>query len=311
MKRGHHYVWKHYLNAWATNSQVYCLRNGNIFPINTTKIAKERDFYRLHKLSEKDVLFLKTYVMGITPDRRLREHYFAHIRLFSSLPHMSEFASQSLKSPFEELQSLVIEAREDLYAEIESQGRPYIEFLKANDTSFFLRPKCAMQFLHYLFIQHFRTKNMREKYLHACRLLRLPFDESRVWPFIAYISATNISYSYFRDSEMFQITVLVNETDIPFITSDQPTINVLATGDSGTTHKLALYYPLSPTRAMVFHEKSELEFERGSFLNISEVQHYNELVKIHASEFIVSNSFAHLKSLGLEDSLMGAGDRKY
>ncbi len=54
-KRKQHYVWKHYLSAWAENGMIWCCRNDKIFNSNLTGVGQERDFYQLKPLSEKDL----------------------------------------------------------------------------------------------------------------------------------------------------------------------------------------------------------------------------------------------------------------
>lgn len=57
--RKQHTVWKYYLRQWATNEQIFCLRNNTIFKTNLNNIANVRDFYRLKEPSANDMYFLK------------------------------------------------------------------------------------------------------------------------------------------------------------------------------------------------------------------------------------------------------------
>ena len=53
-KKKHHYVWQHYLTAWARDGeQVWCLRKGGEpFRSHTLNIGQQRYFYRLREMSQ-------------------------------------------------------------------------------------------------------------------------------------------------------------------------------------------------------------------------------------------------------------------
>jgi hypothetical protein len=58
-KRRQHHVWQHYLKSWTTDGRIWCLRDGNIFQTNTTKVAVERDFYKIPELTPEDIALIK------------------------------------------------------------------------------------------------------------------------------------------------------------------------------------------------------------------------------------------------------------
>jgi hypothetical protein len=62
-KRKQHYIWRYYLNAWATDEQIFCLRENKIFKTNLMNIGNIRDFYRLKELSNQDIKF--TYIKSL------------------------------------------------------------------------------------------------------------------------------------------------------------------------------------------------------------------------------------------------------
>jgi hypothetical protein len=45
--RRQHYVWRAYLERWAVNGNVHCLRAGRVFCTDPGNLAVERDFHRL------------------------------------------------------------------------------------------------------------------------------------------------------------------------------------------------------------------------------------------------------------------------
>ncbi len=66
LKHAHHYVWQHYLSAWANdNQQIYCYdkNQDKSYITNTKNTAQEKDFYQLNELTAEDLFYIKT---GIT-----------------------------------------------------------------------------------------------------------------------------------------------------------------------------------------------------------------------------------------------------
>ena len=68
-KRKHHYVWEHYLDAWATDGQIWCRRADKYFPTSTENVGQRRDFYRLKELSDGDVAFVERLIMRMGGNR--------------------------------------------------------------------------------------------------------------------------------------------------------------------------------------------------------------------------------------------------
>ncbi|WP_348680410.1 hypothetical protein [Alcanivorax profundi] len=63
IKRNHHYVWTHYLSAWATKGNVYYLTTKEMVACDSIKgVCKDREFYAIHKLSDEDVDFILQWI---------------------------------------------------------------------------------------------------------------------------------------------------------------------------------------------------------------------------------------------------------
>ena len=89
-----------------------------------------------------------------------------------------------------------------------------------------------MAFFHGIGTQYFRTKNRREA---AIAGIKVPFqDVRRVWPLMTHIFAVNLGGDLFRRRAENQIVILENDTDMPFITGDQPIINLVPRQKDGS-----------------------------------------------------------------------------
>src|SRR5262245_56387397 len=53
-KSRQHHVWKHHLRAWETDGKLWCKQGSKIFLSSPTNLAVESEYYRLHKLDERE-----------------------------------------------------------------------------------------------------------------------------------------------------------------------------------------------------------------------------------------------------------------
>jgi hypothetical protein len=141
-----------------------------------------------------------------------------------------------------------------------------------------------------------RTKAVRER---ACKKENVLFDDmERVWDVLSHILAVEAGGSLFVSRNEFRILVLDNHTEVPFITSDQPIINMLTPGGSwDVPEKMELYYPLSPTQAMLYLEKATAVGGISTCVSIDEAHRYNMMMLDHCAFRVFSNSEVYLKFL--------------
>ncbi len=85
------------------------------------------------------------------------------------------------------------------------------------------------------------------------------------------------------DRKQRPLILLKNDTDVPLVTSDQPTVNLLGGGftDRGPEH-LALYYPLSPKMALLLDEP-------GKPCGIGQSLTTEDVARLNKAEFQASN----------------------
>lgn len=123
-------------------------------------------------------------------------------------------------------------------------------------------------------------------------------DMERVWDVLSHILAVEAGGSFFVSRNEFRILVLDNHTQVPFITSDQPIINMLTPGGSwDVPEKMELYYPLSPTQAMLYLEKATTVGGISTCVSIDEAHRYNMMMLDHCAFRVFSNSEVYLKFL--------------
>src|SRR4051812_45525265 len=73
-KKQHHYVFRAHLKAWATNDQVWCLRDSKVFLAQIGKVACERFFYQVQDLSQDEISLIEKAFVEMCPEPLQKAH---------------------------------------------------------------------------------------------------------------------------------------------------------------------------------------------------------------------------------------------
>jgi len=298
-KKNHHYVFQAYLKVWKNeNEQVYCLRNGIVFPSSTRKIACKRYFYKIHPLNENEYEFMKKFCKK--GPSCVRYHCNSLLNLLHGLYLFEKrIADVSKICDSKDIQNFIdfwwngnnqlkTNVLEDYYSEIESVLLDYIKKLINGDTNFLDEIEKKNDFLHLVYIQYFRTK---KAYDIAMSILNneLPNQQDSfknvLFPLLEYFRLL-VEKGICMQSR--NIALIHNSTDLPFITCDQPVINLCEYNPvTDDIDKFILYYPLSPKIALIVNDDSVDESWNN---NEEKVKWYNGKMVESSYEQIYSNN---------------------
>lgn len=310
VKRAHHYVWQHYLHAWANeNQQISCFdkNQDKSYVTNTKNTAQQKDFYQLNELTVEDLFYIKSLACinkTTQPDikeslsswNQIYEMLFAIQQLFEYSKNSKNGVSSALELLKKKLQ---FEAIENFHWIFEEIGIKYLDLIRQNDVFFFDNPDCKAEFLLYLSMQYVRTEKMQSN----IRQIMSKDGKSDIAIQKAFgrlvnpISSTidnhwnliscNYAVSYSREISNHSIILLINNSNTNFITSDQPVINVDSL--SNTITKLDFYYPVSPKLAILVFDNSTMKLNNPvQELSDEEAVQYNELMVSLSSKYIYS-----------------------
>jgi hypothetical protein len=206
------------------------------------------------------------------------------------------------------IDSLIELGAEDWIAGIEDDFLAFLEQLRGGKTAFYDVAATAMPFIFGLCVQFSRTKQVREAALRAMGPEIQGRRTLHMMSAMQHLMAIRISHSLNADRKSFKVEVIENESDTPFIATDQPLINLHGDADptSPAPERLEFFYPLSPKRAMVFLEKDTFIPLRLSGIAVN---NYNVIMAQHSHEQIFSNSKEFLESFAKIIGGIGSGNR--
>lgn len=288
--RRQHHVWRSYLEAWATDQIVFCLQNGRIFPSNVNGVAVERDFYKLQTLTKADIDGVRWLVGQAHPAaKRVHENFLMYFGVPSWLqasppPHLAGDAEFEAA-----LRHEIINAEERWHAALEGNMVPIVASLRRRDTAFYADDEQCQRFLYFLCLQNLRTKGVRDRV--AARTTDVAgFSIARCWNILRHIFAVNAGAGLYVERKRRPLLLLENDTGRPFITSDQPTINLLSSPDPNKPPELlAFYWPISPSTAIILDEVAQRTGYASGPVSVNQVTVLNRTMS-DASHFQVFGS---------------------
>jgi hypothetical protein len=179
----------------------------------------------------------------------------------------------------------------------ENRGRP-ARFPTADasgSVDFYSDSEQAASFLHGICVQYTRTKQTIEAAIDVIGSEFNGCDVRRLMGALSPLMAMAVGQSLFIDRGKFKLVLIDNASDTPFITADQPVVNLQAGYTRKPPEKFELFYPLSPKKAMLLLETSS---QRGEFpLSGVSVNSYNMMMAKNSYEQIFSNSEEYLNSI--------------
>lgn len=297
-KKLHHFVPQFYLKTWAKKNLLYCLQDGEIFRPNLRNVAAENHFYRLKELSPEDVEFIRGVAINDSPEG-LKASHEQLVQAFT-LPYLAkrklECNGSAASEIMAEIDRMIVELNENYHTSIEDVFKPHLKSMLSGNLSFLGEPAKASTFYWGLAVQYLRTNHIK-----ATKLVMSPqrfAQYLKVANILVHILGTNLGFNMYVGRGQYTALLLDNPTEVPFITADQPVINVAANPkETNPPQRFELYYPLSPKKALLLLEPSS-EFLPDSSRVSSDLAHfYNLRMASHSNRQMFSNSPEELKTV--------------
>jgi Protein of unknown function (DUF4238) len=303
-KKLNHKVSRFYLKAWDEDcrdtefAQIFCLQNGEIRHGNVKNMAAENHFYRLRELNEGDVKLIRELAIADSPESF--KHIHEELVWSFSLPHVAkkklETSDHGTPELLAQMDSVIAEMNENLHTSIEESFKPFLDSMLAGDLRFYSDRAKASMFFRGIAAQYLRTDLVKkaQKYWDSDELETF----ERIANVLVHIYSINIGYSLYADRDRYKIFPLENPSDVPFITADQPVINIASNPtDPRPPDKFELYYPLSPTKAILLVNPASDHAPCTSSVTAISANVYNLQIAAHSYQQIFGSSEPVLKSV--------------
>ncbi len=280
-KRRQHYVWQHYLESWAVNGKLWCSTRGRRFLTSAENVANERDFYRLKEMSEQDLEWVEMLVIAqlAEPLADLARGWVPHFRVFHEAKRAYEASGKTSAALERLLDETINNLEEDLHASIEGRAIPLLAKLRENDSSFLDDDEDCVHFFWFIASQHLRTPRIARDVVDAAK--DIPgFNVNAAWGLMRTIFATSLGHGLYVRRHTLRLTFLQAASDAEFVAGDQPILNLRAVGlpEGVPPDELELYYPLTPTRALLLGFDAATRTTNERLLTTTEAAAYNEMM---------------------------------
>lgn len=259
-KKNHHFVWANYLSRWAPNGRDiwYSTSKGGTACDSVKGLARERHFYKIRELSDRQIAIL--YSVARKADEVHRKIHtdlldeIVHLQRSEELYRANGRRSTLVEQSFEAVKSNFMEA---LHTAHELRARTVLDALHQGNLDALNDVGAMIHFTSFLGHQATRTKRFKETALAAMAEsddLNCEVDNfENIWWILSYMFGINIARALYFGRRVATHTLLINNSNVPFTTSDHPVINLkedFSIHDEGAD----FYYPISPTAAFVLSD---------------------------------------------------------
>ena len=278
MKKSQHYVWKYYLKQWTNQNKIWCKRNDKIFNTSLENIAHENYFYVIQNINEEELEIIFGLLNKI--DDSAKPIMEANIEILLN--------ASKLKGKDR------IDYLEGYHTYIENIGRPILDSLYNENTEILSKQRDRDLFSYYLGLQYTRTKKIRNSLTKSFESDLKETCNNKINIETISHSIAFLSADFIRNwiSSEGNFILLRNNTEIDFMTSDQPIYNHSIKFDNlGTSDQMELFYPITPKLALLISNKKIGNFN----VSINLIKHYNNTIIREAEEFIFSTNKLQLE----------------
>ncbi|MGR3885888.1 DUF4238 domain-containing protein [Pseudomonas sp. 1152_12] len=261
-KKRHHYVWAKYLTRWGsgTNKVFYTTKTGKIAHDSVRAIAADDYFYKTTALTNMHVEVIKGFSRK-SPDR-LHQQHVSYLNDFLRMQHAEAIYRESGVQNQEaelHLHAMKCNLLENLHASHEKGALTVLSALADEQLDVLQDDQHMIEFMMFFGHQISRTKPFRDGVIQAqprrnALEIEVADAMAHAWWFLSYMFGMSIGFNLYASRQNDRHALLVNDTNVPFITSDHPVVNVhpcVSETEFVAPEHADFYYPISPRIAYI------------------------------------------------------------
>lgn len=295
-KKKHHYVWAEYLKRWGrgTKDVFWLTKKGKIARDSVDGIGKDDFFYKIKPMSDLDMQMI--IAMSSACARHLQvQHtpFLHHFFDFQAVEEAYRLSGNTNEGMDKLMQAFSCNGMEELHTFHENSVQHVMASLADENLAVLDIEKNWRDFCRYLGQQSLRTKRVRDTYFQAMDI-HASFKPEHIeaskntWWLTSFLLGMNLAESLINERGTTQVSMLINNTSIPFITSDHPVINVhpsLSNTAYVQPKHTDFYYPISPSVGIAICETKQ--FRPGKHL-------VDELTVIELNTKMAETAYQHV-----------------
>lgn len=305
-KKRHHYVWAKYLTSWGndTKNVFYTTKTGKIACDSVRAIAVDDFFYKITSLTNQHIDIIEA--LSQNSPHHLHKKHMSYLNDILKIQRCEDiYRASGIKD--HEAEKLIYATKcnlmENLHSSHEMKALPILEALINERLDILDNKQNMIEFMMFFGHQITRTKTFRDAVFHnqpRRNALEIKTADTIVhaWWFISYILGMNIGWSLYSSRNKDRHSLLINDTKLPFITSDHPVVNVhscVSETDLSPPQHSDLYYPISPRIAYIIGDSER--FTSGmNFIDEASADELNTKITTQAMVHIIGNSESALIS---------------
>ncbi|MCL6272278.1 DUF4238 domain-containing protein, partial [Sansalvadorimonas sp. 2012CJ34-2] len=299
IKRKHHFIWSRYLKNWAIGKDVHYLKKkGGLGFDSVSGLACERDFYNIEPLNKSDIDFITRW-SEMSPSSYLKKLHRAYLAQFIELSSISEELNSDDEHDSHIRKVIIHNSLENLHSYFENGVLNVLQELASGNISVLNDKDSMLRFCSYIGQQVTRTKRFKTKSINEIAENTPPeykfysdlFEKN--WWFISYMLGLNLGMSLFESRKNDRHIFIVNTTDTPFITSDNPCINIHECLEGkerlSPPEKSDLFFPISPKYAYMINDSDKYHFLSNG-IEEGMVKFLNSKIATNRDHYLFSNT---------------------
>lgn len=301
----HHYVWASYLRNWSLNERdvYYTTAKGNIACDSVKGLAMEKDFYKSKRLTKEHLEHVNTFA-SLFPEGRQD----AHIDILNGCLYVQKIEDIGKSLGNKEIQEIIntnlSNYLEFLHSCHEDSALEIIKSLAKGDLTILSDDKRLSDFSLFLGHQVFRTKKMKAvantiiSNIDTTKSRNVSRSINECWWFLSYMFGINLGLDLFGTRHDDGHCLLINNTSVPFITSDHPVIDIPLTmreeNRLSGARNVDFYYPISPKIAYMIKAGDRLGSSKVEVTD-NEADEMNSNIAKRANVHIFGDSESAIK----------------
>lgn len=285
----HHYVWAHYLREWCVNNKIfYISHKGKISNDSVKGLAREANFYKIGNTNALDLKIIDI-ILRETNSTMVDIHTNFALKIIN-IKKLIESLPNNGKENINDIVSNNL--YEDYFSSMEREGIKIIKSLKSGSMDYIVEQTKYYELCDFIAYQFSRTKKMKMLLINGLNENKSEYEKllkdfyTRNWWFMCSFFAGNLSFDMALNKSK-KVYIITNNTNIDFITSDQPVININPDGTKG--EYIDYYYPISPKKAILI-KTSNYNYFNEECIKYDDVCFLNKKMALNCYDTIFSLS---------------------